>query len=150
MPCNMFMQVCNVNTVPSFFLRLNKIFSSHLHQFLPSVVMPLESNVPCTQEIPHSICTQFLLLFSQEHPLVYILSKLILVHTVRHISGRFILIIAFIVSLGFCIVHLEFWRLCYEMAKLCSHTVLRTVHRSLLCAQLHCWYNGVTIIASDC
>ena len=129
-------------------LRLN-IFSSHLHQFLPSDVMPLESHVPCMQEIPHCICTQFLLLCSEEHPLVYILSKFMLVHTVRHISGRFISILAFIVCLGFCIGHLEFWRLCYEMAKLCSHTVLHTVHRRLLCAQLHCWCNGVTIRASD-
>jgi hypothetical protein len=36
----------------------------------------------------------------------------------------------------FCIGHLEFYSLCYEMTKLCRHTVLRTVHRRLLCAQL--------------
>lgn len=82
-------------------LRMNIIISSHLHQFLPIDVMPLESNVPCTQEIPHCVCTQFLLLCSQEHSLDYILSKLMLVHIIRHISGRFILILAFIICLGF-------------------------------------------------
>ena len=71
-------------------LRVNITFASHLHQFLPNDVMPLESDVPYTQEIPHCTCTQFLLLCSQEHTLFYILSKLMLVHTVRHISERHI------------------------------------------------------------
>jgi len=90
------------------YLRLNIIFFSHLYQFLPSDIMPLESNVPYTQVIPHCICTQFLLLCSEQHPLVYILNKLMLVHTIRHISGRFILILAFIVCLGFVLVTWNF------------------------------------------
>jgi len=45
-------QIHPVHNVPSYFLRLNIIFSSHLHQFLPSVVIPLASNVPFTQKLP--------------------------------------------------------------------------------------------------
>jgi len=76
-------------------LRLNIIFSFHLQQFLPSDIMPLESNVPCTQKISFCICTQFLSLCSEGNTLVSILSKLILVHIVKHISGRYILILGF-------------------------------------------------------
>jgi len=67
-----------------------------------------ESTMPLTQEIPYCIRTQFLSLCSEERTLVYILNKMMLVHTVRHISWRFILILAFILCLGFCVGHLEF------------------------------------------
>ena len=73
-------------------LRLNTIFSSHLYQFFPSDIMPLESNLPCTQEISFSMCTQFLSLCSEENTLVSIQTELVLIHTVRHISGRLIII----------------------------------------------------------
>ena len=126
-------------------LRLSIIFSSHL----PFGVIPLVFNVLFAQEIPCCICTQFLLLCSEEHTLVCILSKMMLVHTLRHISWRFILILAFSVCLGFCIGHLECKSLCYETAKLRRHFVLHTVHRRLLCAQLHYWFNRVTIMESD-
>jgi len=45
-----------------------------------------ESTMPLTQEIPYCIRTQFLSLCSEERTLVYILNKMMLVHTVRHIS----------------------------------------------------------------
>ena len=89
-------------------LRLNTIFSSHLYQFFPSDIMPLESNLPCTQEISFSMCTQFLSLCSEENTLVSIQTELVLIHTVRHISGRLIIIWTSCVWICFYIVHLEF------------------------------------------
>ena len=83
---------------------------------------------------------QLLLLCSEEHILVCILYKMMIVHTLRHISWRLILILAFIVCLGFCIGHLGFYCLCYEKEKLCRHTVPCTVHRRLV----HSYIAGVT------
>ena len=45
-------QIHPIHNVSSYFLRLNIKFSSHLHQFLLSVVIPLASNVPFTQKLP--------------------------------------------------------------------------------------------------
>ena len=48
-----------------------------------------------------------ILLCSEEHILDYILNKKMLVYTLKHVSLRFILILAFIVCLGFFVGHLE-------------------------------------------
>ena len=73
-------------------LRLNIVFSSQLHQFLPSGVIPLASNVPFTQKFP-AVNLLNVLLCSEENTLVCILNKIMLVHTVRHVSGRLILMV---------------------------------------------------------
>jgi hypothetical protein len=41
--------------------------------------MPLEFNLPCTQEISCSMCTQFLSLCSEENTLVCVQNKLMLI-----------------------------------------------------------------------
>ena len=101
-------QIDPVHNIPSSF------FKTEYNIFLPTT--PVSSKwchsfsiycAICT-EIPCCKYTQFLSLCSEENTLVCILCKMMLVHTVRHISGRFILILAFNVYLSFVLVTWNF------------------------------------------
>ena len=120
----------------SIFLPTTPVSSKWCHSF--SIYCAICTEIPCCKYI------QFLSLCSEEHTLVCILCKMMLVHTVRHISGRFILILAFNVYLSFVLVTWNF-KACVMGRQKCEHTLC-----FVLCTE-DCYVHiyRVTIMASN-